>query len=495
MSNSSKTVDRGLPGALALLVLLMDCYAPTLLAGVNHVRLIHGGGSTDYPDVQDALNDAMALGGTLEIRIEEMTFTPVALSLTVGAGDNFNISGGWDSTFSNQNGNPNQFLTNLNAGSLGRTWDVTATGGELTIRRLKLSSGRSNNGGNLRVESSGDAQVFLHNLRIEGADTLESGTQGALGGGLLVTALEESYVEMETLTVIQNRAQINSSSTSDQAIGGGIAIQAFNDAVVWLGESNITGNDCQEKTGGELIPRGCNLYAVTRDNSDLTLSNNRMTNPRAIGDVALFPQFHGLNGHFLCSEFAQIREDNSYWRGGETTENLSAVYMDLDDDCSATLRSSLVADAPHYGLTIEKEGQGVVLRMSNHTITRNGRQGLSLGGDTVSWPTNASVYNLLAYDNDQLDIGHPDAPLDPLVDAGNNLVGVNPMFVNVVAGDYDLQPGSPARETGNPSPPGGLPSFDIIGRDRVSGQVDIGAWEPEFVFSELIFADDYEGSP
>ena len=63
----------------------------------------------------------------------------------------------------------------------------------------------------------------------------------------------------------------------------------------------------------------------------------------------------------------------------------------------------------------------------------------------------------------------------PSPDAVNNLLGVDPGFVDPANGDFSLKSTSPAVDAGTDK--FGLPATDLDGGDRTVGQVDIGAFE------------------
>ncbi|HKQ57079.1 MAG TPA: choice-of-anchor Q domain-containing protein [Candidatus Eisenbacteria bacterium] len=63
----------------------------------------------------------------------------------------------------------------------------------------------------------------------------------------------------------------------------------------------------------------------------------------------------------------------------------------------------------------------------------------------------------------------------PAVAADHNLLGIDPLFVNAVAGDLRLRAGSPAVDAGSPT---GAPAVDFAGISRPQGAIfDIGAYE------------------
>jgi hypothetical protein len=70
------------------------------------------------------------------------------------------------------------------------------------------------------------------------------------------------------------------------------------------------------------------------------------------------------------------------------------------------------------------------------------------------------------------------------VNAGNNLIGADPKFVDSAGRDYRLKAKSPAINAGSNDPPGALGPLDLDGHPRIAGgTVDIGACElgePDF---------------
>lgn len=156
---------------------------------------------------------------------------------------------------------------------------------------------------------------------------------------------------------------------------------------------------------------------------------------------------------------------------------------------SLMVRDSLFArmsgDIYDAALSIDGLGDdGTRIDLVNTTVTASGRNGVNVYNPTgTTW-----LYNNILYGNNA---GFVDLTQNEGVWAFNNTIGshdgsylpgssnnlsANPLFVS--ASDYNLQFGSPARDTGTSAVPGGLSAYDVEGGVRVVGAtVDRGAYE------------------
>ncbi len=122
------------------------------------------------------------------------------------------------------------------------------------------------------------------------------------------------------------------------------------------------------------------------------------------------------------------------------------------------------------GLMIYKHpvGSGIIhnIRVYNNTMVAHKRHGFLLA---FPGSYNIKAYNNILYDNDRSDYKVSNG----MIFKSNNLIGVNPKFVNASAGNFRLKPGSPAINGGASRR---APIVDILGKRR-TGKPDIGAYE------------------
>lgn len=135
-------------------------------------------------------------------------------------------------------------------------------------------------------------------------------------------------------------------------------------------------------------------------------------------------------------------------------------------------------------------GNGAKAILIGNTISHNNRNGL--------WTFGAPVfaYDNILYGNNLIDEAFLDWRVHDTADlpyavrnivgsfngsyltGSNNNLDADPLFAS--ATDFNLQPASPARESGTSAVPGGLSAHDVEGGDRVVGTtVDRGAYEAD----------------
>lgn len=130
------------------------------------------------------------------------------------------------------------------------------------------------------------------------------------------------------------------------------------------------------------------------------------------------------------------------------------------------LSDGVVARGNRHGLSAWSIG-GLV-HVTNLTVTAHPEQGVV--GSRLFGAGEVLLSNTIAYANGSDVLGS--------LTSSGNLVGVDPIFVDTVGGNYRLVLGSPGVDAGTDSPPGGLGPLDLDGDARIQGpRVDVGAYE------------------
>jgi hypothetical protein len=141
-------------------------------------------------------------------------------------------------------------------------------------------------------------------------------------------------------------------------------------------------------------------------------------------------------------------------------------------------------------------GESVDAAINNNTFTLNygpdatayflcDDQGLVTVSNNILWANTADYdlglwgtadYGLIANDWQ-----HPLSGMPPVLDTANLMV--DPKFV-APASNWDLLPNSPVTGHGADPPLGGVPAKDILGRPRIAGTLDLGAYETQDLFCD-----------
>jgi minor extracellular serine protease Vpr len=167
-------------------------------------------------------------------------------------------------------------------------------------------------------------------------------------------------------------------------------------------------------------------------------------------------------------------------------DNFGGVYLYRTVD--ALLTNDIVVRSTDryygYGSGVDVDS-GTNARLINNTIYGNGVYGVALWGGTVS------ISNSIVLSNGSGNFRNGGAGILMQSSLTN---GEDPKFVNPVADDFSLQPGSPAIDKGSNSV-ALLPYLDFAGRSRIaSGTVDIGALEVNSTYP-LVYPVAVNGTP
>jgi parallel beta-helix repeat protein len=177
----------------------------------------------------------------------------------------------------------------------------------------------------------------------------------------------------------------------------------------------------------------CYSYGIYLSGSGYTLENNRFTNISGYG-------VHGYAGGGPGAASNTIR-NNTFTNTGVTGIFLcggnNAIYNNIVKQAGS---GGPGAGAPGIELASSCSGQSSANNLiANNTIVSSGGACMNLGSTT-----NSLAQNNICYQNGTDVINGGGAAVTKLP----NLLGGNPLFVNPGAGDYHVQTGSPAINTG-----------------------------------------------
>ncbi len=190
----------------------------------------------------------------------------------------------------------------------------------------------------------------------------------------------------------------------------------------------------------------------------------------------------------------RITVDHNAIIGNQAGDGAAGILGQTDGGLLALINNLIVGNSSAAG-----HGAGLLscsgetIWMTNNTVADNSCPSCT-GGLEVTGTVPPHVYNNIVWGNGSVDLvfQHPATLLffndigsftgTPDPGSTGNL-SVDPLFIG--GGDYRLQIYSPVVDHGTDNPTGGLPVYDLDGRNRtLDGHVDLGAYEiPPIFFS------------
>jgi hypothetical protein len=274
--------------------------------------------------------------------------------------------------------------------------------------------------------------------------------------------------------------QVENSTLSGNYADGGGAISLYNSSgsiSVTLKDSIFDSNSAGTITGGQ--GGGAIRMQTTSAGSVLTITGSTFTNNLATlgSGGAIYIQNGGID----------VIIEHTVFMGNKSSGSSTGVGA-IFNRGNLTLNNTLITgnDSRATSGALELNGDGNAL-INNSTIAAN--SGVGIGFSFPGAGASLTLNNSIVYGNKNRIGTITDIGSGLTYSAVNSLIGINPLFVNLVdadsspttTGDYRLLPFSPAIDAGDDSAvPGGVTN-DLDGNPRFFGAaVDMGAYEVDY---------------
>jgi hypothetical protein len=428
--------------------------APLLVAAVFlplHVpaAIFEAGPDASPPfSIQGAIDAAIAAGGDNEVRVQGVPFTdaaPIEVPSTFSGGSLL-VNGGWDATFTVQS---EATPSVVDGDGTGRVFRLRPSGGTVILEDLVIRGGLAVSGAGIEADPSGDARVEIRGCTVE-----QNQAENGAGLAIFLDAAQEAVVE-------GNRIADNFAFSPDStASGGGIILSAGDSSEFQLRDNEIVGNTASAPNNQAT---GAGLYATWCEAASGEMTDNLVQGNDIVGDGSQIGSGGALWQSTFCTDptTGNVRLRRNRWLDG-IASSAAQVSVISSGSGSIAFTDSLVAGGSAGGLELDARDTSV-LHVTNVTIADQGGAGVSGFQDAGATTT---FFNGIVF-------GNGTDQLPALSDDGNNLVGVDPLFVGT-----SYTPGAPAIDAGTSSPPGGLGPTDLLGNPRTVGAApDLGAIE------------------
>ena len=329
-----------------------------------------------------------------------------------------------------------------------------------------------------------DADPLTHETTLSGDLGIEGDIADNARTVVYCGELVEAAIDGVTVTGGNADQEVFSHEHKERREGGG---------VYSVGDMTITNSTIRDNVaqayGGGVYARGTGLTitgSTIRDNvshnngggiysmADLTISGSTITGNMSDSSGGGI----GAEGTLTIRDSRIVDNDTDHLGGGICCGNYRS---DFD---TVTISNSLIArntvDGVGAGIYVEGYNDYWELTVTNSTITDNTS---SSGGGGICSHGPVVINNSIVWSNDEGEISG-----EWEVAGSNNLIGVDPRFVDPAAGDYRLNEFSPGIDAGDTTLVDGsrasegypLIETDLDGGPRIRGdQVDIGAFEYE----------------
>ncbi len=362
-------------------------------------------------------------------------------------------------------------FTVINGFVAGQGGVVLAEDSDLALRRMALKFSGATDGGGVAFKSHGGKTLDVAETTFD-QNSIQAGQSE--GGGLYVDLQAGGTVRVVASSFLSN--EILSVAGSFARAGGGLYLQSFAPATVELRHLDFFGNLITApsfSSGAGARLQLFNQATGSVELEDLDFENNSFGTPdNTNSDVGL--SLSADDGSVTARRIRLVQNP------GGSGRSQGAILV--SGAAQATVSDILVGNGNGSGLFLSTSGTASLLA-GNLTVAGHPESGLDLAenagtlriensiafGNATASGSNVHVFN-----------GTPDV-------SAENLVGVDPQFVNAAGGDFRLGPTSVAANAGNQAFLSVGP-FDVAHADRIVGvQLDLGALE-----RGALFSDDFE---
>jgi hypothetical protein len=440
------------------------------LVSTTSASTITVGADGTFATIQAAINAAIAAGGSNQVQVEAGTYNE-NLTLTQASGS-LDVLGGWNSAFSQRNLDPS--ATQIFGGVVSRVLNASIVGGQFTFSGFSFIGGTATDRGGgvyLHIANTGLAQIRNSRFVFNTVSAASGGN--ALGGAFYAELFNTGDLIFDGNVVDSNSATV----ANGVADGGGVFIEAFDSSDAALSNCIIQ-NNVSAATNASGLARAGGAELAIAGNALVTVNRTRfLANSLQASDLN-HASFSGAFVSGSCNgncefDLSQSTFDSNH---GFIAMQL-AVAMGGVGSPLVSLSNSQVSRGSGGGVQLQMDSG--TAHVINLTVADNAGTGIDLVPNAP-----ITLFNSLAFGNsaDLVEAG-PGATL------GNNMSGVDPLFVDAAHGNYHVQFNSAARDAATATPPGGLGLFDLDGNPRTFGPApDIGAFE----IGDRIFKDGFQ---
>ena len=426
-----------------------------------------------YPTIQAAINAAIVSGTSTTIEVESGTYFE-HLSFTL-ASSGFSVVGGYDNTFTLTSFDPS--TTQIFASGTGRALDATVNGGAVQFNNVTFAGGSAAGsvgvigGGGVRL-SIGGGLVQIYNTHVSLNSVQATASAVALGGGIYAAVSGSGTLNLQNVAFGDNGV----SSVDGNADGGGINVTVADLAAAYLSGLTLQSNHASTSGSGAAVGGGADF---TLSGAGTLALDNVIAQANTLSAAGL--RFgSGLFEQANCASNCRLSVIRSLFDGNTG----GRAQVDVDNDGPGGVQNAYFADV----LITHGDTEGLlfqlvdgVANLTNLTVADNSGPGIHL---IPQAPASLTLFNTISHFNNGTDLTYTGSPV-----FGNNLFGVDPVFVDRANGDYRIRADSPARDAGDDTPLGALPATDLDFAPRVFGpHVDIGAYE----VGDSIFANGFD---